>query len=263
VNAASQQRRPLSFREGLLEIKKSMGKGAQQTPEEPRQTREEQPARKSREPAALAQDARPENTKNRPSRARRPQQAGEPAQGGKPRQTPQTRAPKSGEPPAQSRQRPDRKPAPPAVALSDAEKMRIERNRQLNTVWNLFAKHHPAFRDRLPLKIGVAEDLIARHADYERALIVAVLKRHVNHPRYHERVAAGGARYELDGSESAGPGIEASHISRANMALSRQKARAAARAQEKAAGSAQPQAQPTETPLKPPPAQPEPPAESA
>nr|WP_240161049.1 ProQ/FINO family protein [Burkholderia sp. Ax-1719] len=125
--------------------------------------------------------------------------------------------------------------------LSEAEKARIERNRQLNTVWNVFAKLYPAFRDRLPLKIGVAEDLVTRHPDYERTLIVAVLKRHVNHPRYHERVAAGGSRFELDGSASEGPGIDPSHVGRANAALARQKAKAEAQAKaQEAAKTAQP-----------------------
>nr|WP_274389236.1 ProQ/FINO family protein [Paraburkholderia tagetis] len=122
--------------------------------------------------------------------------------------------------------------------LSEAEKARIERNRQLNTVWNVFAKHYPAFRDRLPLKIGVVEDLVARHPDYERTLIVAVLKRHVNHPRYHERVAEGGSRYELDGGVSEGPGIDPSHVGRAKAALAHQKAKAEARAKEQETGKA-------------------------
>ena len=245
MKAASQQRRTLSFKEGLLEIKKSMGKGAGQTPEEPQQAPQDKPARKA--PPALAKDARSKDTRSRDdARARtRPQQPGGRPQAGKPQQPKQARPQKPGERPAQQRQRPARAPVQPAANLSDAEKARMERNRQLNTVWSLFAKHYPAFRDRLPLKIGVAEDLVARHPDYDRTLIVAVLKRHVNHPRYHERVAAGGSRYELDGSVSAGPGIDPSHIGRANAALARQKAKAEARVQEgqkKEGGQPQPQA---------------------
>jgi sRNA-binding protein len=245
VKAASQQRRTLSFKEGLLEIKKSMGKGSGQTPEETPSVPESKPARKA--PPAHAKDGR--------ARARaRPQQPGARPQGAKPRppkearearETREGREPREGRPqqagqrPAQQRQRPARPPQP-AANLTEAEKARMERNRQLNSVWNVFAKQYPAFRDRLPLKIGVAEDLVARHPEYERTLIVAVLKRHVNHPRYHERVAAGGSRYELDGSASAGPGIDPSHVGRANAALARQKAKAEAQAKARETGAAQP-----------------------
>ncbi len=235
VKAASQQRRTLSFKEGLLEIKKSMGKGSGQSPEETPPAPESKPARKG--PPAQAKDGRP--------RAR-PQQPGGRPQGAKPRVPKEAREGREGRPqqpsqrPAQQRQRPARA-AQPAANLTEEEKARIERNRQLNTVWNVFAKQYPAFRDRLPLKIGVAEDLVSRHPEYERTLIVAVLKRHVNHPRYHERVAAGGSRYELDGSASAGPGIDPSHVGRANAALARQKAKAEAQAKAKEAGAEQQQ----------------------
>jgi sRNA-binding protein len=233
VKAATQQRRTLSFKEGLLELKKSMGKGSGQTPEEPQQTPQSKPARKGA--PAQAKDGRD-------ARARaRPQQPGGRPQGAKPQQPKEARAQQPGQRPEQRRPRPAR-PQPPVENLSEAEKARMERNRQLNTVWNVFAKLYPAFRDRLPLKIGVAEDLVTRHPDYDRTLIVAVLKRHVNHPRYHERVAAGGARYELDGTASEGPGIDPSHVGRANAALVRQKAKADARAKEKEAGTVQPKA---------------------
>ncbi|TAM30947.1 MAG: hypothetical protein EPN59_07945 [Paraburkholderia sp.] len=235
MKAASQQRRTLSFKEGLLEIRKSMGKGSGQTPEEQQQAPQDKPARKAQ--PAPAKDAPSRDTRSRA----RPQQPGGRPQGGKPQQPKQARPQKPGERPAQQRQRPARPQPQPAANLSEAEKARIERNRQLNTIWNAFAKLYPAFRERLPLKIGVAEDLVARHPDYERTVIVAVLKRHVNHPRYHERVAAGGSRYELDGSVSAGPGIDPSHIGRANAALARQKAKAEAAAKAKATDKAQPQ----------------------
>ncbi|RQH02164.1 ProQ/FINO family protein [Paraburkholderia dinghuensis] len=244
MKAASQQRRTLSFKEGLLEIKKSMGKGSGQAPEEQHQAPQDKPARKGTPALAKDKDARAKDAR---SRARPQQPGGRPQggnpQGGKPQQPKQARPQKPGERPAQQRQRPGRAPVQPAANLSDAEKARIERNRQLNTVWNLFARHYPAFRDRLPLKIGVAEDLVARHPDFDRTMIVAVLKRHVNHPRYHERVAAGGSRYELDGTVSAGPGIDPSHVGRANAALARQKAKAEARAQEKDDGKPQPKPQ--------------------
>jgi sRNA-binding protein len=235
VKAASQQRRTLSFKDGLLEIKKSMGKGSGQTPEETPQAPESKPARKSS----------PSQAKDGRSRARPQQPGGRPEgrpqgrpQGGKPRPPKDASSQQPGQRPGPQRQRPARAPQP-AANLTEAEKSRIERNRQLNTVWNVFAKHYPAFRDRLPLKIGVAEDLVARHPEYERTLIVAVLKRHVNHPRYHERVAAGGSRYELDGTVSAGPGIDPSHVGRANAALARQKAKAEAQAKTRDAGAAQ------------------------
>ncbi|MGF6604696.1 hypothetical protein P3T23_009452 [Paraburkholderia sp. GAS448] len=147
----------------------------------------------------------------------------EPASGEQPRSAPPRQpalahAPETGS-------RPEAPPHPPVSALPPAthagkgNKARIERNRQFHAIWNVFAKHHPAVRDRLPLKIGVASELAARHPQYSQALIQLVLGRHVNHPRYRERVAAGGSRYELDGSVSASPGITAGHIASANAAL--------------------------------------------
>ena len=234
MKAASQQRRTLSFKEGLQEIKKTWGLASGQAPEEKPQPAEDRRARQQRA------EAKGERTKDhRPKEQRRPraggaqpqQQAGHGKQGGKPAQ-------QQAKPAAQQHKQPPRqqqraRPARPLPAnLSDEERARIERNRQLNTIWNVLAKHYPTFRERLPLKIGVIDDLCARHPDLERTLLVAVLKRHVNHPRYHERVAAGGPRYELDGTVSEGPGIEPAHIARANAALARQKAKAEARAQE-------------------------------
>ena len=274
MKAASQQRRTLSFKDGLLEIKKSMGLGTEQPPEEQTQSPQGRHAPKQTQTGAKtgsqkgaqgqrrAQGApgpkgpkgpRPGGGSDEARSRARPQQRGEaqgkPAgetagtgktgdqrHGAKGQQSRPSRGPRDGERGAQ-RQRPAR-PQPSMANLSEAEKARIERNRQLNAVWNVFAKHYPAFRERLPLKIGVVEDLVARHPDYERTLIVAVLKRHVNHPRYHERVAEGGSRYELDGSVSEGPGIEPSHVGRAKAALAHQKAKAEARAKEQEAGKA-------------------------
>ncbi|QGZ57172.1 ProQ/FINO family protein [Paraburkholderia acidiphila] len=270
MKAASQQRRTLSFKEGLLEIKKTMGGGASQPAEEQAQKSQGKPAHKGakshggshapkgpRAPrdgsaaagAAGGKDERSRSRHGRPQGARAQEQnQGEPGQRAqqprRPQQPKPARGPESGERSGQQRRRPARPQQPPAANLSEAEKARIERNRQLNTVWNVFAKHYPAFRDRLPLKIGVAEDLVARHPEYERTMIVAVLKRHVNHPRYHERVAAGGSRYELDGTASEGPGIDPSHVGRANAALARQKAKAEAQAKAREEGHAQPEAKP-------------------
>ncbi|QBQ99312.1 ProQ/FINO family protein [Paraburkholderia pallida] len=278
MKAASQQRRTLSFKDGLLEIKKSMGLGTEQPPEEQAQSPQGRHAPKGNKAGAKtgpqkgaqgqrrAQGApghkgpkgpRPGGADEARARAR-PQQrgeaqgkpAGEAGEAGEKRRDARSqqprpaRGPREGERGAQ-RQRPARAQQPMAN-LSEAEKARIERNRQLNTVWNVFAKHYPAFRERLPLKIGVVEDLVARHPDYERTLIVAVLKRHVNHPRYHERVAEGGSRYELDGTVSEGPGIEPSHVGRAKAALAHQKAKAEARAKPQEAAPAAPAAQASE-----------------
>lgn len=250
VKAASQQRRTLSFKEGLQEIKKTWGLAAGQAPEE----KPQQPAddRRARQPRADAKGERAkEHRPNGPQRTRpaggKPQsQAGQGRPGGKPAQQSKPSAQQQKQP---SRQHQRPRPAKPLPEnLSDEERARIERNRQLNTVWNGLAKHYPTFRERLPLKIGVIDDLCARHPDFDRTLLVAVLKRHVNHPRYHERVAEGGARYELDGTVSEGPGIEPSHIARANAALARQKAKAEARAREVAqpqnGGQPKPDAQP-------------------
>lgn len=232
MKAASQQRRTLSFKEGLQEIKKSWGLASGQAPEEKPQPADDRRARQPRAEAKgeRAKDQRPKGQQRpRPAGARPQQQAGHGKPGGKPAQQKQS-AQQQKEP---HRQHQRSRPAKPLPAnLSDEERARIERNRQLNTIWNVLARHYPTFRERLPLKIGVIDDLCARHPDLERTLLVAVLKRHVNHPRYHERVAAGGPRYELDGTVSEGPGIEPSHVARANAALARQKAKAEARARE-------------------------------
>jgi len=239
VKAASQQRRTLSFKEGLQEIKKTWGLASGQPPEEkPQQPAEERRARQQRaEAKGEREQEHREKGQQRPRAAgAKPQQQlgahGKPGgkSGGKPAQPPRQSAPQHKQPPRQPQRARPAKPLP--ANLSDEERARIERNRQLNAIWNVLAKHYPAFRERLPLKIGVIDDLCARHPDLERTLLVAVLKRHVNHPRYHERVAAGGARYELDGTVSEGLGIEPSHIARANAALARQKAKAEARARE-------------------------------
>lgn len=270
MKAASQQRRTLSFKEGLLEIKKSMGLGTEQPPEEQTQSSQRRHASKGTSAGAKTgpqkgaqgqrraqgapghkgakgpQGPRPGGAGTDEARARsQPRgeaqgksagEAGEQRRDARGQQPRPARGPRDGERGAQ-RQRPARQQQSMAN-LSEAEKARIERNRQLNAVWNVFAKHYPAFRERLPLKIGVVEDLVTRHPDYERTLIVAVLKRHVNHPRYHERVAEGGSRYELDGSASEGPGIDPSHVGRAKAALTHQKAKAEARAREQAGGKA-------------------------
>ncbi|WP_213302873.1 ProQ/FINO family protein [Paraburkholderia sacchari] len=279
MKAASQQRRTLSFKDGLLEIKKSMGLGTGQPTEEQAQSPQGRHASKGNRAGAKSE---PQNGAQGQRRAQgapghkghkapkgpqgaqghkgprsgggagegraRPQQQrsqaqgkpagegagaaekGHEARGQQSRPARGPRGPHDGERGGQ-RKRPAREQQSMAN-LSEAEKARIERNRQLNAVWNVFAKHYRAFRERLPLKIGVVEDLVARHPDYERTLIVAVLKRHVNHPRYHERVAVGGSRYELDGSVSEGPGIDPSHVGRAKAALAHQKAKAEARAKE-------------------------------
>ncbi|HTH61288.1 MAG TPA: ProQ/FINO family protein [Paraburkholderia sp.] len=246
MKAASQQRRPLSFKEGLQEIKKSWGLASGQAPEEtPQQPADSRRARQQRAEAKgeRAKERRPGGQQRPRAADAKPQHASSRDKaGGKPVQQSKPVAQQQKQPPRQH-QRP--RPAKPLPAnLSDEERARIERNRQLNSVWNVLAKHYPTFRERLPLKIGVIDELCARHPDLERTLLVSVLKRHVNHPRYHERVAAGGPRYELDGTPSEGPGIEPSHIARANAALARQKAKAEARAQEAAQqqGSAQPAA---------------------
>ncbi|CAE6858277.1 hypothetical protein R75461_07841 [Paraburkholderia nemoris] len=157
------------------------------------------------------------------------QASGAQPQSAPPRQPALAHAPKTGSRPATV---PRQHPAPArqaAMRAGEDGNARIKRHRQFLAIWNVFSKQYPAFRDRLPLKIGVASELSARHPEYGQALIQMVLRRHVNDPRYHERVAAGGPRYELDGSVSAGPGITAEHIARANAALVCQKERTRAK----------------------------------
>ncbi len=230
VKAASQQRRTLGFKEGLQELKKAWGLSPEPQPEQKPQTAKDKPARDGDKPSGKPQARsrnRPQTGKGQPGKPHGAKPQGGRPEGGKPEGN------RAGAR-SQQRARPN-KPLP--ADLSEEEKARIERNRRLNTVWNQFAKLYPAFRDRLPLKIGVLDDLATRHPDHDKALIVAVLKRHVNHPRYHEFVVAGGSRYELDGTVSPGAGIEPSHIGRAKAALARQKAKADAAKEAQKPGS--------------------------
>lgn len=223
MKTAPQPRRALSFREGLQEIKKALASNperqdeGQANAEAPGQTR---PA-DTNKPGT--QNARPNGRQGktgqpgRPSHPRRPgpkpESAAQGPRGPNPDQRPRGQKPKDRSAP--------RRPADPVLAA------RIERDQQLRAVRKRFGEQHAAFRDWLPLKIGVLDDLCAQHPELDKALISLVLKLHVNHPRYHEHVAAGGPRYELDGTASPGPGVEASHVTRATRALERQKQRQA------------------------------------
>lgn len=250
MKTASQPRRALSFREGLQEIKKALasnperpeeGQAAQAAAEAPRQPR---PADTRRSPAQNTRPGGPQGKSGQPGKPAHPRRSG-------PKPDSAAKGPRGPNPnPGPRGQRPKdrgapRRPADPVLAA------RIERDQQLRAVRKRFGEQHLAFRDWLPLKIGVLDDLCAQHPELDKALISLVLKLHVNHPRYHEHVAAGGPRFELDGTASPGPGVEASHVTRATRALERQKQRQAqsqspaqqAAAKEESATAGQPAAE--------------------
>lgn len=226
MKTATQPRRALSFREGLQEIKKALasnperqdeGQATHAAAEAPRQPR---PADTKKPNAQNARPGGPQGRAGQPGKPPHPRRGG-------PKPDSAAKGPRGPNPnpgPGSRGQKPKdrgapRRPADPVLAA------RIERDRQLRAVRKRFGEQHPAFRDWLPLKIGVLDDLCTQHPELDKALISLVLKLHVNHPRYHEHVAVGGPRYELDGTASPGPGVEASHVTRATRALERQKQR--------------------------------------
>lgn len=62
-----------------------------------------------------------------------------------------------------------------------------------------FSRELPTWRDCLPLKIGVLDDLLARFPDDEPYFVRTALIWHCRSTRYLQAMLAGGQRYDLDG----------------------------------------------------------------
>ena len=128
--------------------------------------------------AGPAKAVRNEPRRNKPPRGQRPpqqQQAGQPRKDAKAQDKAQQRQPAAGA-------RPERKVNP--------------------VLEKLFELHPKLFGARfVPLKLGVYEDLLARHPDAFKAEDLKVaMGQHARSTRYLESVAAGHQRHDLDGN---------------------------------------------------------------
>lgn len=59
---------------------------------------------------------------------------------------------------------------------------------------------YPVLRDARPLAIGVHKAIMAAHPDIDKSALRKALQRHTASTRYLKAVAAGGARFGLDGA---------------------------------------------------------------
>ena len=64
------------------------------------------------------------------------------------------------------------------------------------------AATYPVFRDAQPLAIGIHKSVMAAHPGLDKDAVRKGLQRHTASTRYLKAVAAGGARYGLDGAPS-------------------------------------------------------------
>ena len=64
------------------------------------------------------------------------------------------------------------------------------------------AATYAGFRDAQPLAIGIHKSVMAAHPGLDKDAVRKALQRHTASTRYLKAVAAGGARYGLDGQPS-------------------------------------------------------------
>lgn len=64
------------------------------------------------------------------------------------------------------------------------------------------AATYAVFRDARPLAIGIHKSLMAAHPGFDKDSVRRALQRHTASTRYLKAVAAGGARFGLDGQPS-------------------------------------------------------------
>ena len=64
------------------------------------------------------------------------------------------------------------------------------------------AATYAVFRDAQPLAIGIHKSVMAAHPGLDKDAVRKALQRHTASTRYLKAVAAGGARYGLDGAAS-------------------------------------------------------------
>lgn len=88
------------------------------------------------------------------------------------------------------------------TALSGRQLSKQEFKKQIREVWKRHASvfAETANGETLPLKIGIASDIVANNPDIKRFVVGEVMKQHVKKDRYLRALAIGGPRYGLDGS---------------------------------------------------------------
>ena len=64
------------------------------------------------------------------------------------------------------------------------------------------AATYAVFRDARPLAIGIHKSVMAAHPGFDKDAVRKTLQRHTASTRYLKAVAAGGARFGLDGQPS-------------------------------------------------------------
>jgi DNA-directed RNA polymerase specialized sigma24 family protein len=109
----------------------------------------------------------------------------------------------AGPPAAEADAQPDAQPpdAQPEEAQAPQQKAERERRDVRPVLERLFQLHPQLFGARfLPLKLGVFEDLMARHpGEFTKEDLKAALGTHARSTRYLESVASGAQRHDLDG----------------------------------------------------------------
>lgn len=71
-----------------------------------------------------------------------------------------------------------------------------------DSVFAELAAAYTVFRDAQPLAIGIHKSVMAVHPDFDKDALRKALQRHTASTRYLKAVAAGGARFGLDGQPS-------------------------------------------------------------
>jgi ProP effector len=71
-----------------------------------------------------------------------------------------------------------------------------------DSVFAELAAAYPVFRDAQPLAIGIHKSVMAAHPGLDKDAVRKALQRHTASTRYLKAVAAGGARFGLDGQPS-------------------------------------------------------------
>ena len=71
-----------------------------------------------------------------------------------------------------------------------------------DSVFAELAAGYPVFRDVRPLAIGIHKSVMAAHPGLDKDAVRKALQRHTASTRYLKAVAAGGARFGLDGQPS-------------------------------------------------------------
>lgn len=142
------------------------------------------------EPVAAASHDGAASTLDAPAQADQPAQAVEPRQPREPRQQRQAANAR----PQRAQGSRDRQQQQPARAKPPARPVNPALERLFELYPKLFGAHF------LPLKLGVFQELLARHPDdFKKEDLKLAMGQHARSTRYLESVAAGHARHDLDG----------------------------------------------------------------